>query len=205
MPEPQPFIVGRQSEVELFADLLAGHTKYWLLNIYGPGGIGKTIVGAKMQAYAQAQNIPIAFVDGIRPDLTPDRILHAVKEGLSAFAALDDVFRDFEREYQDYRIVQDVLQRGGGVPAMFDVVGNLKDPAGFGQIIASLGQVISEGTRRTISNRFAMERYLRGVEGALTKSLAGALHALPGALVDTGHAHHYGRPNDHEILRQVGN
>jgi len=31
MPEPQPFIVGRQSEVERFAALMRGHVRYWLL------------------------------------------------------------------------------------------------------------------------------------------------------------------------------
>jgi hypothetical protein len=72
-------------------------------------------------------------------------------------------------------IVQDVLQRGGGVQAMFDVVGNVKDPAGFAQLIASLGQAITESVRRKINNRFALERYLRGVEKVLTSSLSAGL------------------------------
>jgi hypothetical protein len=177
MPEPQPYIVGRQTEVERFAALLAGRTKHWLLNIYGPGGIGKTVVGDKMATYAHQNGIPLAFVDGIRPDLTPDRILYAIKEGLSASEPVADVFRDFENEFQEYRIVQEVLQRGGGVQAMFDVVGSAKDPAGLAQILTSLGQNITEGIKRYISNRFALERYLRGVERSLANSLSTALKA----------------------------
>ncbi|MCS6846492.1 MAG: hypothetical protein RMN52_02100 [Anaerolineae bacterium] len=177
MPEPQPYIVGRQAEVERFAALLGGRTKYWLLNIYGPGGIGKTVVGQRMQTYAQENGIPLAFVDGIRPDLTPDRILYTIKEGLAASEALADAFHDFEREFQEYLIVQQVLQRGGGVQAMFDVVGSIKDPAGFAQIIASLGQGVTETIKRNTSNRFALERYLRGVEHALTNSLSAGLSA----------------------------
>ncbi len=192
MPEPQPYIVGRQSEVERFAALLEGRAAHWLLNIYGPGGIGKTVVGQKMQAYADEKGIPLAFVDGIRPDLTPDRILYAIKEGLAAAEALADAFDGFEREYQEYLIVQQILQRGGGVQAMFDVVGNLKDPAGFARVIAGLGKALTEKVQQTVSNRFALERYLRGVERALTRSLSTGLEAAvekaPGPLamvVDT--------------------
>lgn len=175
MPEPQPYIVGRQSEVDRFAKLVGGRETHWLLNIYGPGGIGKTIVGQKMLAYAQERDIPLAFIDGIRPDLTPDRILFAIKEGLAKTEPLADAFRDFERAYQDYLIAQQVLQSGGGMQAMFDVVGNVKDPAGLAQIISSLGKSITEGLRMTISNRFALERYLRGAEPALANSFSGSL------------------------------
>lgn len=175
MPEAKPFVVGRQTETERFARLVQDQTAHWLLNIYGPGGIGKTIVGQKMQTYAQQTGIPLAFVDGIRPDLTPDRILYAIKEGLATTEALADAFDDFEREYQEYLLVQNVLQRGGGVNALFDVVGSIKDPTGFAQIVGGLGKALSERTQRTLSNRFALERYLRGVEKALTSSLANSL------------------------------
>lgn len=192
MPEPRPYIVGRQSEVQRFAALVNDRFPHWLLNIYGPGGIGKTVVGQKMQAYAQKQGIPFAFVDGIRPDLTPDRILHVIKEGMAETATLADTFRDFEREYQEYLIVQDVLQRGGGINTLFDVVGNIKDPAGFAQIISSIGKAVTEQTQRKLSNRFALERYLRGVERNLTNSLAGSLEMAvatsfhpPTIIVDT--------------------
>ena len=86
MPEPQPYIVGRQSEVDRFVALLEGRVAHWLLNIYGPGGIGKTVVGQKMQAYTSEKGVPLAFVDGIRPDLTPDRILYAISATPSSSA-----------------------------------------------------------------------------------------------------------------------
>lgn len=152
MPEPQPFIVGRQLEVERFAALVEGRVPHWLLNVYGPGGIGKTVVCNKLVGYAREQNLPIATVDGIRPDLTPDRILHAVAESLSEIERLAGVFRDFQRAFEEYLIVQEVLQRGGGVQAMFDVVGNVKDPTGLGQILGGLGKGITESLRRTVSS-----------------------------------------------------
>ena len=192
MPEPQAYIVGRQTEVDRFATLITGRVPHWLLNIYGPGGIGKTVVGQKMQSYALQQGIPFALVDGIRPDLTPDRILYAIKEGLAATLSLASAFRDFERDYQEYLIVQDVLQRSGGINELFDVVGNLKDSAGFTQFLSSIGHSIPEQTQRSLSNRFALERYLRGVERALTGSLASSLETAvatlpkpPAIVVDT--------------------
>jgi len=128
-----------------------------------------------MRAYAESQGYPFAFIDGIDPDLTPDRILSAIQQGLSQAEPVSQSFHAFERAYEEYLIVQDVLKRGGGVPALFDVVGNVKDPSGFAKLLGSLGKNIAEVTERKISNRFALERYLRGAEQALTKHLADGL------------------------------
>ena len=183
MHQPKPFIVGRQAEVEQFNDLLAGRTDYWLLNIYGPGGIGKTVVCHKLATHAQSKGVPVASVDGIRPDLTPDRILYAFKEGLTegpASERLEDAFRDLERRFRDYLTVNEVLQQGGGVHTLFDVVGNVKDPAGLAAILGGLGEAVTEAAKRTVSNRFALERYLRGAERALTESFVNGLGAAIG-------------------------
>lgn len=180
MAQSNPFIVGRQSEVKLFDDLVIGRTAYHLLNIYGPGGIGKTVVGQKLAAHAGRQGIPLASIDGIRPDLTPDRILGLFAESLAATPAgepLADSLRQFDREFRDYLIVNQVLQQGGGIGALFDVVGNVKDPAGLASIIGGLGSGITEGVKRTVSNRFALERYLRGAERALTASFVAGLQS----------------------------
>ncbi len=172
MPEPKPFVVGRTKEIEKFSALLKGSARYGLLNIYGPGGIGKTVVGQKMNEFAKKNDIPFALIKGDRPDLTPDRILYAVKEELAQTKSLSSCFNDFEREYTDYLVVQDVLQRGGGIQTLFDAIGNVKDPIGFGQIIQTLGKGITDGVQRNLSNRFALERYLRGVEKTLAARLA---------------------------------
>lgn len=180
MPQPQPYIVGRQSEVELFDHLVTGEPGYWLLNIYGPGGIGKTVVCSKLEKHAQEQGIPFATVDGIRPDLTPDRLLHFIQEGFSQGPkgeTMADALGDFDRQFREYLIVNEVLQRGGGVQVLFDVVGNVKDPASLAQILGGLGGAITESVQRTVSNRFALERYLRGVEKSLTAAFAGGLGA----------------------------
>jgi len=175
MPEPNNFIVGRKKEVEQFSKLVKGTTKHWMLNIYGPGGIGKTVVGQKMQEHAESTSIPTAFVDGIQPDLTPDRILFEIKEGLAKTESLVESFQDFNRQFEEHLIVQEVLQRGGGMQSIFDALGNVTDPTGLAQILTGLGKTITEETKRIISNRFALERYLRGTEKVLTSSLSTSL------------------------------
>ena len=177
MPEPNNFIVGRTREVEQFTKLVKGGTRHWMLNIYGPGGIGKTVVGQKMQDYAKSASVPIAFVDGIQPDLTPDRILFEIKDGLAKTESLVDSFQDFDRQFEEHLIIQEVLQRGGGMQSMFDAVGNVIDPTGFAQVLTGLGKTITEEVKRIISNRFALERYLRGTEKLLTGSLSASLSA----------------------------
>lgn len=178
MPEPQPYIVGRRKEVELFTRLVNGKTDHWILNIFGPGGIGKTVVGQKMSDYGQETTVPLAFIDGINPDLTPDRILYAIKDGLSKTNRLEDAFSDFQRTYQEHLVIQEVLQRSGGLQAMFDVVGNVQDPAGLAKIIGGLGKSLTQSVQETLNNRFRMERYLRGADRLLADRLGEALHEV---------------------------
>lgn len=178
MAKSKSFIVGRQSEVKLFDRLMRGQTPYHFLNIYGPGGIGKTVVGQKMVAYAQRKGLHLAAVDGDRPDLTPDRILYYFMEGLVQGPygeALQDAFKDFDQKFRDYLVINEILQQGGGVNALFDVVGNVKDPAGLAAILGGLGTAVSEIVQRTVRNRFALERYLRGVERMLTDSFVSCI------------------------------
>lgn len=178
--QQNPFVVGREQEVERFDALLEGRTEYSLLNIYGPGGIGKTIVGQKLTGHATARQTPVALVDGSRPDLTPDRILYLFMEGLvqtQAGKAMTQGFGPFEQEFRDYLVINQVLERGGGVQSIFDVVGSVKDPIGLGVIFGQLGSAVTEGIKTKLDNRFALERYLRGVERVLTSSFVEGLQA----------------------------
>lgn len=175
MTESKQYFVGRKTEIEHFGAFAKGNTRYWLFNIYGPGGIGKTVVGQKMQEYAHSASIPIAFVDGIQPDLTPDRILYSIKEGVGKSEPFTGLFSDFERQFEENLIIQEILQRGGGIQSMFDAVGNLKDPIGLTTAVAGFGKTITEELKRVINNRFAIERYLRGIEKVLVGSLSNGL------------------------------
>lgn len=178
---PQRYIVGRQAEVQLFDNLLSGQTDYWLLNIYGPGGIGKSVVCEKLRAYAHARNVLTATVDGYYPDLTPDRILDTFKQSLmeSPFREqLEDSFREFDSQLRDYSMVNYLMAQSGGLHALFDTFGNVKDPAEFAALLAGLNEALPQSLQRTIYNRFALDRYLRGAERSLTTSFVCTLAAL---------------------------
>lgn len=175
MPKPKFFVVGRQNELNQFISLLKGEQNQSLLNIYGPSGTGKTVVAQMMQDYASTNNIPFALIDGIQPDLTPNRILYEIKDGVAKTETLSDVFRDFDHHFEEDLIIGELLQRGGGIQSMFDPGGNLNDQTGFAQMITSLGRTITEEVQRVISNRFALERYLRGAEKILTSCLSASL------------------------------
>ncbi len=171
MPPPKQYIVGREAEIERFDRLVANQENHWLLNIYGPGGIGKTVVYNRLAEHAAKSNVMVASVDGIRPDLTPDRILYFFQEGLTKGGLgehIQGAFNDFVSQFENYLTINEVLRQGGGVPEMFDVVGNVKDPVGLTKTLAEMGKNVSENVRTTINNRFALERYLRGVERSLT-------------------------------------
>ncbi len=177
--ETERYIVGRDGEVSQFAAMLAGTQPRWMLNIFGPGGIGKTVVGKKLQNYARSQNIPVALIDGNRPDLTPETILYHIKNNLSRskLSIFQESFQDFDREWNEHLQVQNLVQRGGGISAIFDVVGSIKSPADFNALITSLGYSPTESFLNKISNRFALERYLRGIEQTLINSLVTGLQA----------------------------
>ncbi|MBP8122133.1 MAG: ATP-binding protein [Caldilineaceae bacterium] len=180
MSQPKRFIVGRQQEVQHFADLMAGRIPHQVLNIYGPGGIGKTVVGERLTAYAQEEGLALAMVDGNHPALTPDRMLFLFSEALvqsQAGEPLESALRDFDRFFREYLTVNQVLQEGGGVQTLFDLVGNVKDPAGFASILSTLGSGVTESVKRTVSNRFALERYLRGADRILTTAFFEGLQA----------------------------
>jgi RecA/RadA recombinase len=178
-PQRTPFVVGRQSEVQRLDDLLAGRTSYWLLNIYGPGGIGKTAVGHKLTAHAQTRGTPVSIVDGTAAKTSTD-LLAGFVAGLVGGAGgerLEDAFRPFDQQWRDYRAINEVLQRGGGLPALFESTGSVTDPAKMATLLDRLGQPVSAAVRETLGDRFAIERYVRGAERLLTSGFVDGLGA----------------------------
>lgn len=177
MVESQPFMVGRQSEVNHFADLVAGRTAHTWLNIYGPGGIGKTVVGQKMRAYAEARGWPLAFVDGLVEEMAPMQLLAHLGETLAARPDLEEQLASFRRQLDDYRLVQQLLEIGGGVANLYSPTGPPNQPEMLAQLLANLARAAPVAVQQMVANRFSVERYLRRVEKDLTGSLSDGLGA----------------------------
>ena len=91
---------------------------------------------------------------------------------------LADAFQTFDSQFRDYLTVNKVLEQEGGIHALFNVLGNVKDPAGLAVILGKLGGAITESVQRTIRNRFALDRYLRSAEKTLTASFIEALNVV---------------------------
>src|SRR6266511_3547789 len=76
------FVVGRTEELVVFDDLLRGEGAHVLLNVYGPGGIGKSEVFKKMVRHARDGGILVGAADISSDGNTPGAILRALINSL---------------------------------------------------------------------------------------------------------------------------
>ena len=182
MPEPQKLIVGREAEIELFKDFVTSQGPEFILNIFGPGGIGKTEVCEKLTECCRHQGWLYASVQGDSPSLSFDRILYQIKEELitepSGDSSLDKHFKEFEKRLSEYLIVQDVLERGGGFAKLFDSVGNVVPD--LLKMVTGMGKAVEEELRRKFRNRYALQQYMNSAERWLAESLAEGITGILG-------------------------
>ncbi|CUS02884.2 conserved protein of unknown function [Candidatus Promineifilum breve] len=76
--------VGRESERELLrATLTAAELPFFVLHVFGPGGIGKTSLMREFAALAHDHGLPVALIDGRNVDPSPDSFLRAVGVALN--------------------------------------------------------------------------------------------------------------------------
>jgi len=167
------FVVGRAEEVTDFERFLQPDHSAWVYEIYGPGGIGKSVVALKFQTYARKHAVPLAFINGNVTDLTPNRMLALIAEGFARTETLADFFSKFQLEYDRYAAIQSLLSDAGGINHIFDVLGQLKHPDYFRETAAKLpNQSEKTELEKLLSNRFGLERYLLGAEKHLIHQLA---------------------------------
>lgn len=166
-------IVGRGQEVQLLSNVVSGALPYSIVNIYGPGGIGKTVVCQKFEKWCEAAEIPYATVTG--DDLTSsttDRMLYLFRKGLEenvAGVVSGNAFNDFDKKLDDYLAVKKVLEKGGGIANMFDLAGNLIDQPLLKALLDTIGGAY-EGLKAYFNHRDSLERYMDGVNLWLANS-----------------------------------
>ena len=168
MPSVSNRLFGRKSQLTLIDNVIK-NDKTWLINYFGPGGIGKTAISNHLKAFYLANDYCFSLVDGIYPNLNSMRVLYLIKEQLKTEKSN---FSDFEKDYTEFLILEDILSRGGGFNGLFDSLGQIKDPAGFIQLTTSLGKNLAEGIKRKVSNRYSLEKYMRGIDGLLIESFS---------------------------------
>lgn len=174
-------IIGRQAELDQFIKLATGQTTHSLLNIYGPGGIGKTAVGQTMQTYAQQENWILASADGNREKeenpLTVLDLLERISQSLAAEPTIATHLTPFQEAYQQYLAIEEIKQLGGGLDVMYEITGQPLDMPTLLRILSSLGVADNEALRDIIGNRYQLERYVRSAEKTLTDLFLSNLEA----------------------------
>ncbi len=124
-------VVGRAEEIHLLKSIIHGNLPN-IANIYGPGGIGKTVVCKKFEDYCAEVKIPYAKITGDDPvTSTLDKMLYQFRKSLEDNSAEMDfrtAFEGFDHRLMDHRLVNEVVDKGGGINTMYDLAGNLTDP-----------------------------------------------------------------------------
>jgi len=165
---------------------MCGVFPYSVVNIYGPGGIGKTIVCQKFGEWCTKSKIPYAAVSGDDPRIsTIDKMLYQFRKGLEENvrgSIPGKAFDDFDRKFQDYLVTSEVINKGGGIAKMFDLAGNLLDHALLKALLDTV-EGAYEGIKGHFANRDALERYIGGVERWLTESFVEGIESI----VEDGH------------------
>lgn len=175
------YVVGREAEVQLLRDVVRHALPYSIVNIYGPGGIGKTVVCQKLETWCAKAKVPYAMVTGINPVAsTIDKILYQFRQGLEAnvpAAISSQAFEDFDAKFGDYWATKEVIASSGGIPEMFDLAGTPSEQA---SLKAALDRLAAEreGIRRHFYHRDTLERYIGGVDLWLTSSFVEGVNRL---------------------------
>lgn len=161
----------------MFRSFLSSGAKYGILNIYGPGGIGKSSVCGMFENIVKRKNIVFARIDAedLR-DWSYERILYEIAEGVTTsdpIGLYTEALKDFKREYKEYLKVRDVIECRGGVDMMFDSMAGAKDPVMV--ILGSVGKGLSNQAKALFKNKFTLNEYLNRTGKALTETLAAGL------------------------------
>ncbi len=102
--------VGRASEHELFRQALtAEELPFYVLHIFGPGGIGKTSLLHSFAHLAKEHNVTLVYVDSRELDAAPDQFLGVVHDLLHA-PATQTVFQFLATQHTRYIILLDTAE-----------------------------------------------------------------------------------------------
>jgi hypothetical protein len=174
------FVAGRKQEVRLFREMVSEKSPYSVLNIYGPGGIGKSVVAHLFEARCAEWEVPYASVRG--DDLTASGFEELLRGLRSSFGRTSpelvkaSVFRDFDKRlvgYQELKKVRD----SGEVNRVFDAAGRLVSQAPLKAALELL-QGTYEGLEAYLAQKDNFQRYLDGADTWLTQSFVKSIDLM---------------------------
>jgi len=172
------YLVGRTSEISMFEDLLARNGGRSVLNIYGPSGIGKSVVCWKLTEHSRGRGLLVGAAD-VSMHNSPVALLRELTHSMLARdpGVVSDPVHDFAEQLDEFDTVSEFVEQGGGIDKMFDAVGSPNDAQLLATLINEIGSTCPTTVRAMMRNRFALERYLRTAANRLGSSFTQALTA----------------------------
>lgn len=172
------YVVGRGEEVRRFRELIEGRRQERVHCIFGPGGIGKSVVARKLYAEAATIGLPRVLVDGGAIRLSPIHFLRAAVSQLSGLGIYDDALSEFTQADRDLAGIDEVLFHLGPRDRVFDQTGRVLLPAAIDEALSNVAWPVSEQARLAFQNRFALERYIRATGPLLVAHFGNAVAAI---------------------------
>ncbi|NNF57632.1 MAG: ATP-binding protein, partial [Rhodothermaceae bacterium] len=179
--------VGRVEELALFASAVGAEAlPFYILQVYGPGGSGKTALLGEYQRLCEEQGLPVAYLDARDIDPTPDafeRVLSEAMAGLDPGAARGVVLVD---TYEAIDTLDDYLRRVW-LPALeehlFVVIAGRNRPAPAWQADPGWREVVRVLPLRNLTpDESTAFLRLRAVPEAQHAAVLGFTHGHPLAL-----------------------
>lgn len=174
------YVVGRKQEIKLFREMVSEASPYSVLNLYGPGGIGKTVVAHLFETSCAKWGLPHASVRG--DDLNAAGFEALLRGFRSSFGknppelVRADVYRDFDRRLMGYQELKKVRD-SGEVNRVFDMAGKLVNQAPL-KVALELLQETYEGLEAYLSQKDNFQRYLDGADKWLTQSFVKSINLI---------------------------
>lgn len=172
----QAYFVGREDELQRFVDWTARSTASSVLNIYGPGGIGKTALCDALIRRCATAEMPWAHVAGDELQITADKVLYLWGHGLRRHGPIDAIqhFKEFDDVFADSVAVKEILAAAGGLDHLFSVAGHPASEPNVKDLASDIGYPWTRVARH-FRHRDVLAQYLEGLDDRLTASFMTSL------------------------------
>ena len=170
------YVAERTVELNLIDDFV--NSAQIVLNVFGPGGIGKTVLTVVWENQARRRGLIVTACD-LAAGVTPAALLQDIRSQIADYEGISSAaFARFDTVLREQLVVDGVLTARGGADGIFDTLGRLKDPLGIASVVSAAGQATADRLKQRFVNRAALDRYIRGSDRALAEAFVGGLAEL---------------------------
>lgn len=172
------YFVGREAETQAFEGLLRAPDELVVLNIFGPGGIGKTEVRKEIARRARAAGATIGEADISVHGGSVAAVLRALASGLVPAVPLESLTR-FTAELDARDAVREVTDALGGVETLYGPLGELRHETALREALDATSVPLTTAANTALRNRLSFERFLRNGDQDATQAFAELLRTGP--------------------------